>query len=100
LQIIATLAVAAYAPLVGGLGRLIIDGEQDLTDPQYGYPAMLAAGLTVAVLALIADTLLGLAQRKAAPPGTAAAPRRFSRPRRGHPGSTTTNTSTAVPNHI
>ncbi|MET8809764.1 ABC transporter permease [Streptomyces sp. NPDC004546] len=69
LQVIATLTVAAYAPLVGGLGRLIIDGQQDLADPRYGYPAMLAAGITVAVLAIATDALLALAQRKATSPG-------------------------------
>ncbi len=62
-QVIATLTVAAYAPLVGGLGRLIVDGQQDLADPRYGYPAMLAAGTTVAVLAIAADVFLALAQR-------------------------------------
>ena len=56
-------SVAAYAPLVGGLGRLIVDGDQDLTSLQYGYPAMVAAGITVAVLALAADGLLALLQR-------------------------------------
>lgn len=71
LQVIATLTVAAYAPLVGGLGRLIVDGQQDLTDPRYGYPAMLAAGITVAVLAVAADALLALVQRKATSPGLA-----------------------------
>ncbi|AKJ09745.1 hypothetical protein ABB07_06830 [Streptomyces incarnatus] len=71
LQVIATLTVAAYAPLVGGLGRLIVDGQQDLADPRYGYPAMLAAGITVAVLAIAADALLALAQRKTTSPGLA-----------------------------
>jgi osmoprotectant transport system permease protein len=74
LQVIATLTVAAYAPLVGGLGRLIVDGQQDLADPRYGYPAMLAAGITVAVLAVATDALLALAQRKATSPGLAPAP--------------------------
>lgn len=63
LQVIATMTVAAYAPLVGGLGRLIVDGDQDLTSLQYGYPAMVAGGITVAVLALAADGLLALLQR-------------------------------------
>jgi osmoprotectant transport system permease protein len=69
LQVIATLTVAAYAPLVGGLGRLIVDGDQDLTSLQHGYPAMVAAGITVAVLALAADGLLALVQRLAIPRG-------------------------------
>ena len=64
LQVIASLAVAAYAPLVGGLGRLIVDGDQNLTDNRYGYPAIVAAGITVACLALIADLLLQLVQRR------------------------------------
>lgn len=63
LQVIATMTVAAYAPLVGGLGRLIVDGDQDLTSLRYGYPAMVAAGITVAVLALAADRFLALLQR-------------------------------------
>lgn len=69
LQVIATLTVAAYAPLVGGLGRLIVDGHQNLGDPRYGYPAMVAAGLSVAVLALAADLLLSAAQRLLISPG-------------------------------
>ncbi|MGI5518517.1 ABC transporter permease [Streptomyces sp. CA-106131] len=69
LQVIATLTVAAYAPLVGGLGRLIVDGQQNLADPRYGYPAMVASGFTVAVLAVAVDALLGLAQRLATSPG-------------------------------
>src|ERR1700712_3071341 len=61
LQVIATATVAAYVPFLGGLGRLIIDGAQQLYDPHAGYPAMLGAGITVAVLALVADiALLGL----------------------------------------
>lgn len=69
LQVIATLTVAAYAPLVGGLGRLIVDGQQNLTDPRYGYPAMVAAGIAVAVLALATDTAIGLVQRLITSPG-------------------------------
>jgi osmoprotectant transport system permease protein len=69
LEVIATLTVAAYAPLVGGLGRLIVDGDQNLSDLRYGYPAMLAAGITIAVLALVADTLLALVQRSIVSPG-------------------------------
>lgn len=64
LQVIATLTVAAYAPLVGGLGRLVVDGDQDLTSLQHGYPAMVSAGLTVAALAILADGLLSLMQRQ------------------------------------
>ncbi len=64
LQLIATMTVAAYAPLVGGLGRLIVDGDQDLTSLEHGYPAMVAGGIAVAVLALAADGLLALLQRE------------------------------------
>jgi osmoprotectant transport system permease protein len=69
LEVIATLTVAAYAPLIGGLGRLIVDGAQNLTDPRYGYPAMVAAGMTIAALALVADILLRLVQRLVVSPG-------------------------------
>ncbi|MCZ4602401.1 ABC transporter permease subunit [Streptomyces sp. Lzd4kr] len=69
LQVIATLTVAAYAPLVGGLGRLIVDGQQDLGDLRYGYPAMIAAGISVAVLALVVDLLLQAVQLKLVSPG-------------------------------
>lgn len=71
LQVIATLTVAAYAPLVGGLGRLIVDGHQNLRDLRYGYPAMVAGGVSVAVLALAVDALLNLAQRLLTSPGIA-----------------------------
>jgi osmoprotectant transport system permease protein len=69
LEVIATLTVAAYAPLVGGLGRLIVDGDQNLSDPRYGYPAMVAAAITIAALALVADALLALVQRSIVSPG-------------------------------
>ncbi|HEY3716033.1 MAG TPA: ABC transporter permease [Jatrophihabitantaceae bacterium] len=58
LQVIATATVAAYAPLLGGLGRLIIDGTDTLNDPHSGYPAMVSAGIVVAVLAVVADLAL------------------------------------------
>ena len=78
LQVIATLTVAAYAPLVGGLGGLVVDGNQNLTDPRYGYPAMLAAAITIAALALVADALLGLLQRLIVSPGISGRYRRTS----------------------
>jgi osmoprotectant transport system permease protein len=71
LQVIATVAVAAYLPFMGGLGRFIIDGAQVIHDLKYGYPAMLAAGITVAVLAVLADGLLSLVQRLVVSPGLA-----------------------------
>lgn len=57
LQIVATATIAAYVSL-GGLGRLIIDGQQ-----QRDYPQMLAGAVLVAVLALVIDLLLALVQR-------------------------------------
>jgi osmoprotectant transport system permease protein len=62
LQVVATVTVAAYL-FLGGLGRFIVDGAQQLTDPQAGYPAMVSAGLVVAALALLLDGLLALVQR-------------------------------------
>jgi osmoprotectant transport system permease protein len=73
LQVIASLTVAAYAPLVGGLGRLIVDGDQNLSNLQYGYPAMVAAGIVIAVLAIIADVVLAGVQRAITSPGLAPA---------------------------
>ncbi|MER5907700.1 ABC transporter permease [Streptomyces mirabilis] len=69
LQVMASLTVAAYAPLIGGLGRFITDGNQNLGDLRYGYPAMVAGGISVAVLALAVDGLLQLVQRLAVSPG-------------------------------
>lgn len=69
LQVIATVTVAAYLPLLGGLGRYIIDGAQSLNSPEFGYPAMVAAGLVVAVLAVLVDGLLNLVQRLVVSPG-------------------------------
>jgi osmoprotectant transport system permease protein len=63
LQVIATATVAAYVPFLGGLGQFIIDGAQVINDPHAGYPAMVAAGLVVAALAVTADLLLILLQR-------------------------------------
>jgi osmoprotectant transport system permease protein len=98
LQVIASLTVAAYAPLVGGLGRLIVDGQQNLTDPSLGYPAMLAAGVTVAVLAITADALFGLAGRLVISPGLSG---REIRTRRqsttGTPSSQPAQSATPVP---
>ena len=63
LQVIATVTVAAYLPFLGGLGRYIKDGAGSLNDTQTGYPAMVAAGITVAVLAVVVDALFNLLQR-------------------------------------
>ena len=63
LQVLATATIAAYVPLLGGLGSLIYSGDQTITDPKTGYPVMVAAGLLVAILAVLVDLLLAGAQR-------------------------------------
>lgn len=61
LQVIATATVAAYLPLLGGLGRLLLDGLVNLGDPDQGYPKVVAGALLVAGLAVVADlALVGL----------------------------------------
>lgn len=57
LQVIATATVAAYVGL-GGLGRFVYDG---LASRDFGQ--MVGGAVLVAVLALLADILLGVAQR-------------------------------------
>jgi osmoprotectant transport system permease protein len=85
LQVVATVTVAAYL-LLGGLGRFIVDGAQQLTNVQSGYPAMVSAGIVVAVLAVVLDGVLAAAQRLVVSPGVSG--RFSSRPVR--PGVTTT----------
>jgi osmoprotectant transport system permease protein len=80
LQVLATVTVAAYLPALGGLGRFIADGAQENIDQ--GYPQMVGAGLLVAALAVVIDTLLGLVQRLVVSPGVSG---RFAR----GPGVTT-----------
>jgi len=92
LQVIATVTIAAYLPFLGGLGRFIKDGTGSLTDLRYGYPAMVAAGLTVAVLAVLADLLLNLVQRLVVSPGVSG---RFSNRRR--PGPLAADATAEVP---
>jgi osmoprotectant transport system permease protein len=84
LQVIATVTVAAYVPLLGGLGRFIADGAQNPTSLQFGYPAMVAAGIVIAVLAVVVDGLLNLLQRFVVSPGVS---RRFPRGRAGALGA-------------
>jgi osmoprotectant transport system permease protein len=80
LQVIATVAVAGYV-FLGGLGQFIVDGVSQLTDPQNGYPAMVAAGIVIAVLAVVIDGVLSLIQRLIVSPGVSG---RFStRPQEG-----------------
>jgi osmoprotectant transport system permease protein len=69
LQVIATLTVAAYVPFLGGLGAYIRDGIGALNDPVFGYTAMVAGGIVVAVLAVLADGLLAVVQRLVVSPG-------------------------------
>ncbi len=69
LQVIATVTVAAYLPFLGGLGRFITDGVQQLTNLQAGYPAMVSAGIVIAVLAVLVDGVLSVVQRFVVSPG-------------------------------
>jgi osmoprotectant transport system permease protein len=64
LQVIATATIAAYLPLLGGLGRFIYDGFH-----QQDYPQMISGGVLVAVLAVLIDLLLAVVQRFAVPRG-------------------------------
>jgi osmoprotectant transport system permease protein len=68
LQVIATVAVAAFV-FLGGLGQIIINGVQVLNDPRFGYPAMVSAGIVIALLAVVTDAALGLVQRLIVSPG-------------------------------
>lgn len=63
LQIIATATISAYLGL-GGLGRPILDGLA-VSD----YPRMLGGAIAVALLALAADWLIQVVQRRSLPPG-------------------------------
>ncbi|WP_347354247.1 ABC transporter permease subunit [Intrasporangium sp.] len=63
LQVIATATIAATAAL-GGLGRFLIDGLS-VRD----YPQMASGAVLVAVLAIVVDLLLALAQRLVTSPG-------------------------------
>jgi osmoprotectant transport system permease protein len=69
LKVITTATVAAYVPFLGGLGRLIVDGDAVLTDPRIGYPRMVGAGIVVAALAVVADLVLIALQRVVVPRG-------------------------------
>jgi osmoprotectant transport system permease protein len=69
LQVIATATIAAFLPFLGGLGYLIFNGLPQINDHNVGYPAMLGAGILVAVLAVVADLLLLGVQRLLVSPG-------------------------------
>lgn len=64
LQVIATATIAAYLPLLGGLGRFIYDGFH-----QQDFPQMIGGGVLVAVLAVLVDLVLAAVQRYAVSPG-------------------------------
>lgn len=93
LQVIATLTVAAYLPFLGGLGRFIKDGTGQLQDLQSGYPAMVAAGLTVALLAVAVDALMNLVQRSIVSPGVSG---RYTRNHRTTASSSPTRAAEVV----
>lgn len=75
LQVIATATIAAYVSL-GGLGRFIIDGLG-----QRDFGMMIGGSILVAVLAILADLILGGLQKLIVSPGLQAtgrtAPRRL-----------------------
>jgi osmoprotectant transport system permease protein len=58
LQVIATATIAAYLPLLGGLGRYIYDGMHT-----NDFPEMIGGGVLVAALALVVDLILATIQR-------------------------------------
>ena len=91
LQVIATVTVAAYLPFLGGLGRFITDGVQQLTNLQAGYPAMVSAGIVIAVLSVLVDAVLSLVQRFVVSPGVSG---RYDK-RAAKPGPTTEVSVTA-----
>lgn len=69
LQVVATATIAAYVPLLGGLGALIFAGDQTISDPKTGYPQMVAAGILVAVLAVLIDSVMFGLQTLVVSPG-------------------------------
>lgn len=69
LQVIATATIAAFLPFLGGLGYLIFNGLNQINDHDSGYPAMIGAGIVVALLAIVADLLLLAVQRLVVSPG-------------------------------
>ncbi|MEQ3550779.1 ABC transporter permease [Pseudonocardia nematodicida] len=75
LQVIATATIAAYVSL-GGLGRFIIDGLG-----QRDFGMMIGGSILVALLAILADLLLGGLQKLIVSPGLQA-----GRPAAGSPG--------------
>ncbi len=89
LQVIATATIAATAAL-GGLGRFLIDGLS-VRD----YPQMASGAVLVAVLAILVDLALALAERLVTSPGVT---RRFGRrPRWGRSVLTPDSVPTVTP---
>jgi osmoprotectant transport system permease protein len=68
LQIVATATIAAYVSL-GGLGRLILDGQS-----QRDYPQMGAGAILVALLAILLDLAMGRLQALVVSPGLTGRP--------------------------
>jgi osmoprotectant transport system permease protein len=83
LQVVATATLAATVGL-GGLGRFLIDG---LSVRDYGQ--MAGGALVVAILALLVDALIALAQRFLVSPGLTGKTRGRAAPRRTAPDSVT-----------
>lgn len=92
LQVIATVTIAAYVNL-GGLGWPIIQGI-----PLRRFDQVLGGAILVAVLALVADLLLALAQRAAVPAGirVAAGPTTKTPRTRRRAASTTASTASTA----
>lgn len=98
LQVIATVTVAAYLPFLGGLGRFIKDGADVINDLQNGYPAMIAAGITVALLAVVVDALFNVVQHFVVSPGLSG--RRSGRSARPRPEPSGDNSERAAEAHL
>lgn len=81
LQVVATVTIAAYVGL-GGLGYPIIQGI-----PLQRFDQVLAGAILVALLALLVDLLLAVAQHAAVPRGLRAATPSRRRPRAAAPAA-------------
>jgi osmoprotectant transport system permease protein len=90
LQVVATVTIAAYVNL-GGLGFPIIQGI-----PLRRFDQVLGGAILVAVLALVLDALLALAQRAAVPRALREAPRGRRRSPDGTASRETTTDPTAT----
>ncbi|MGO3234658.1 MAG: ABC transporter permease [Microbacterium sp.] len=90
LQVIATVTIAAYVNL-GGLGWPIIQGI-----PLQRFDQVLGGAILVALLALLVDLLLAIAQRAAVPTGVRVAQPGHTQPRAATRRSTSAAASTAA----